>query len=308
MDKTDYTPENFSIEKIPAKELLKSRLRSVIYPLLTGFRNTFFKKRFVFSSRYDKLYLGQRGNDYLAHRKRIHEIANITNKTVLIIGCGKGNDLESWMNYKPKKIIAVDLFNYSKAWKLQKDHLYKKYGIEVEFVQSDVTKMDFLEDDTVDIIGSDAVFEHLNEFEKCLNEMKRVLSPKGIIYSTFGPLWYTWGGDHISGNDKFENGYNHILLDKEKYNQYLNSFGEYTHDSNDGRTWVYNNLFSYYKPTEYINSLQKLGFKFLWKSVILEPRAIDFLDDYPEKKDLLLNQQLTYEDLVVTGMTIIITK
>ena len=308
MDKVDYTPENFRVENIPPKEQLKSKIRSIIYPLLTNFRNKKLKQEFDFSNRYDKLYLGQRGNDYLAHRKRIDELSNIKNKTVLIIGCGKGNDLESWMKYNPKKIIAVDLFNYEKAWRVQKEYLINKYNTEVDFIQADVSDLSFLSDESIDIIGSDAVFEHLNDFKSCLSEMKRVLAVDGILYSTFGPLWYTWGGDHISGSDDFSNGYNHILLEENDYNKYLDSFGEYTHDSNDGRTWVYNKLFSYYKPTDYINTLEELDFEFIWKSVILEPRAIKFLNMFKDKESKLLSKNVTYEDLIITGMTVIIKK
>ncbi|MDA9297872.1 class I SAM-dependent methyltransferase [Pseudomonadales bacterium] len=308
MDKIDYTPEKFSVESIPIKEQIKSKIRGFVYPLLTSFRDKKLKREFDFSNGYDELYLGQRGNDYVAQRKRLNQLSGIENKTVLIIGCGKGNDLESWMKYNPKKIIAVDLFNYQKAWKIQKKYLINKYDIEVEFAQADIKDLGFLTDESVDIIGSDAVFEHLNDFKSCLSELKRVLSKDGILYSTFGPLWYTWGGDHVSGTEDFSNGYNHILLEESDYHKYLDSFGEHNHDSNDGRTWVYNKLFSYYKPTDYINSLEDLGFKFLWKSVILEPRAIKFLNMFQDKKVKLLNKDITYEDLVITGMTVIIIK
>jgi hypothetical protein len=137
--------------------------------------------------------------------------------------------------------------------------------------------------------------------------MKRVLSNDGLIYSTFGPLWNCWGGDHISGSDSFDNGYNHILLEKGEYKEYLDLFGEYSHDSGDGRTWIYNDLFSYYKPSDYIQSLRDAGFSFLWKSVILDPRSIKFLNNKKVKSELT-KKSLTDEDLIVSGMTIIVQK
>ena len=42
--------------------------------------------------------------------------------------------------------------------------------------------------------------------------------------------------------------------------------------------------------------------------MILEPRAIKFLNTYEDKKDQLLKKDLAYEDLLITGMTVIIKK
>ena len=67
---------------------------------------------------------------------------------------------------------------------------------------------------SVDIICSDAVFEHLRHFEVAVKEMTRVLASGGVLYANFGPLWHSWGGDHISGSKDFAQGYNHIDLKK----------------------------------------------------------------------------------------------
>ena len=91
---------------------------------------------------------------------------------------------------------------------MQAQYFLRKYNVDVEFIQADLTDLSIISNESIDIIGSDAVFEHLKEFDKCLQEMKRVLSKDGLLYSTFGPLWNCWGGDHISGSDSFNNGYN----------------------------------------------------------------------------------------------------
>jgi ubiquinone/menaquinone biosynthesis C-methylase UbiE len=307
MDKKDHTPNNFTISVESRKELIKSVLRGFIYPVLTWFMNKRLSSVYSWSAKYNKLYLGQRGNDYSAHRKKINKYSGVSGKTLLIVGCGTGGDLDSWVKYKPEKIIAIDLFNYTKAWEMQAQYFLRKYNVDVEFIQADLTDLSIISNESIDIIGSDAVFEHLKEFDKCLQEMKRVLSKDGLLYSTFGPLWNCWGGDHISGSDSFNNGYNHILLDKSDYINYLNSFGEYNHDSNDGRTWIYNDLFSYYKPSDYIQSLEDLGFSFSWKSVILDPRSIKFLND-KGFEERLTKKGLTDEELIISGMTIIVKK
>jgi ubiquinone/menaquinone biosynthesis C-methylase UbiE len=307
MDKTDHTPKDFTIRIESSKERAKSIIRGYVYPLLTWAMNVKLSLKYNWSTNYHKLYLGQRGNDYSAHRRKVNNYLNIRDKNLLIVGCGTGSDLDSWLKYKPKKVIAIDLFNYSKAWEIQSQYFFKKYNVVVDFIQANLTSLDSISDESIDIIGSDAVFEHLNEFDKCLKEMRRVLSNDGLLYSTFGPLWNCWGGDHISGSDDFNSGYNHILLNKSEYKKYLNQFGKYSHDSNDGRTWIYNDLFSYFKPSDYVQSLNNFGFSFLWKSVILDPRAIKFIK-FSGLDEEFIKKGLTDEELLISGMTIIVKK
>jgi hypothetical protein len=97
------------------------------------------------------------------------------------------------------------------------------------------------------------------------------------------------------------------VLDKLAYQEYLDSFGEYSHDSGDGRTWIYNDLFSYYRADDYVENLKALDFSFLWKSVILDPRSIRFLNEN-DIKDQIVAKNLAIEDLIISGMTIIVQK
>ena len=164
-----------------------------------------------------------------------------------------------------------------------------------------------IKDSSIDIVGSDAVFEHINKFDAAIKELYRVLKKDGILYSTFGPLWYSWGGDHISGRNNLADGYNHIKLSKEDYDSYLESFGEFNHAEDDGRTWIKNNLFSYLKPKEYIEKLENVKFHKKYISVILEQRAISFKKEFPEKFQEL-KDKFGLENLIITGMTIIYVK
>ena len=307
MDKVDHTPHNFNVSTKLKKENMKSICRGLIYPTLTWYRNEQLSKIYGWSNKYNKLYLGQRGNDYSAHRKKINKYSQIKGKNLLIVGCGTGGDLDSWVKYRPKKITAIDLFNYTKAWEKQKKYFLNEYNVDVEFIQADLIDLSIINDESIDIVGSDAVFEHLNQFSRCMTEIKRVLTKGGFLYSTFGPLWNCWGGDHISGSDTFNNGYNHIVLDKLAYQEYLDSFGEYSHDSGDGRTWIYNDLFSYYRADDYVENLKALDFSFFFFFLILDPRSIRFLNEH-DMKDPIVTKNLASEDLIISGMTIIVQK
>ena len=80
------------------------------------------------------------------------------------------------MQYEPKTIIAIDYFNYSRAWEVSKEYYKKKQKI--EFLQSDIINLKTLKDNSIDIIGSDAVFEHINEFRKAVEELKKGFKEK----------------------------------------------------------------------------------------------------------------------------------
>lgn len=46
-------------------------------------------------------------------------------------------------------------------------------------------------------IFSVAVFEHLLEFDRCLDEMYRLLVPGGVVVASFGPIWSSSLGHHV---------------------------------------------------------------------------------------------------------------
>ena len=116
-----------------------------------------------------------------------------------------------------------------------------------------------------------------------------MLKNRGFLYSTFGPLWYSWGGDHVSGVNDINNGYNHLLMNDREYKNYLSSFGNYSHDPDDGRTWVFNNLFSYLKPIEYIEKIEYLNFKKHFVQLILDKRSFIYRNNNKEFKKLSID-------------------
>lgn len=306
LDEEDRTPSSFK-SHIKNREIFKDHLRRIVYPIFTSFRNRLLKKQYRFARKYDKVFLGQRGNDYRSHRLRVNKLYDIKNSNILIIGCGIGRDLESWAAFRPNRIIAVDYFNYEVAWKEQINYLKRRYDVDVEFHQADVANLDFIPNESVDIIGSDAVLEHLSNLSEVLPELRTKIVTGGIFYSTFGPLWNTWGGDHVSGQDHLSNGFNHLLLDHSDYSQYLKSFGPYKGDQDDSRLWIYNDLFSYLKPDEYLHVIEN-NFSTLWTSVLLDHRAIQFTKSETEKTEKLIGSGLTIEEILVSGMSIIAKK
>jgi ubiquinone/menaquinone biosynthesis C-methylase UbiE len=305
----DRTPNDFCISKRSLFEVIKIPIRTFIYPILNKIISIFVIKKYFknYSFKPDLCLISQRGNDYETHRKRINSFISLNKSKILVAGCGTASDIYSWYKYEPDEILCIDWFNYEKAWSLWGEKYNSKPDSKiVKFVQGDISNINYIENEYFDVIGSDAVFEHVADLNSVVLEFYRTLKKGGILYATFGPLWYGWGGDHLSGYDSIYNGYNHLLLEEDDYLEYIEKIGTFSHNENDGRTWLKNNMFSYLKQTEYIKILENNGFKKEFISVILDKRALKCLSDYKLKSKLLEKYDLN--DLIVCGMTIIYRK
>ena len=302
----DLTPHDFKISPVGKLEIVKKIVRRVLYPFYTLINHYVLRYRFktVINHDIDKLFLGHRGSDYDALRRKVNSYSQIKGSDVLVIGCGTGRDLDSWLRYNPRRLVALDLFRYDRAWNLMKVRYEELYPfVDIQFVQQDVNELNFTE--TFDFVVSDAVFEHLRDFDRSIAKVVDVLKTDGILYATFGPLWYCWGGDHIGG--KLEHGYNHLLLDDDAYQTHLKNQGDFMHDEGDGRTWIFNDLFSYLKPSEYMEKLSAVSLKKEYVSGMIEKRALNFKETFPERFSELI-KKVDEENLIITGMTTIYRK
>lgn len=307
----DLSPEVVDWLKVPFIErYIKTPLRrpfNFIYRgLISKLHLREYKKQAAFGI--DQWLWGQRGNDYAAHRHRVNKLMPIKDKKLLIAGCGTGRDILSWLKYEPSIVVGLDYFNYQSAWAEVTLELGKRFpGPTVRFRQGDLSNLEIFDEGEFDVIGSDAVFEHITDLSAVAREFYRVLRPGGLIYATFGPLWHAWHGDHFSGWDEISSGYNHLALSAEQYKRYLDEKPFDRHSEDDGRTWIEHGLFSYLKPVEYLAVLEKAGFRKIFTGVLIEPKAVQCLKQNVELKTQLLQQHQEL-DLLIAGMTLIFEK
>lgn len=302
----DHTPPGYVLPLPTWSEQLKRPLRRLLYPTWNALVSPRLAARYAREDFRPDLWLwGQRGNDYERQRGRVDRFRPLAGCDVFVAGCGTGRDLESWVAMKPRRVVGLDWFSYERAWGLWRERFARTApDVEVRFDQADLSRLDDIPGASFDVVGSDAVFEHLKDLPKVLEQFHRVLRPGGMLYATFGPLWHAWGGDHVSGYDSLESGFNHLLLDEKAWRDYLDGMGEQAHSEHDGRTWIEHDLFSRLRPVEYLDYLHTAGFKRCFVGAIVDPRAVAFLKRCPEKAQHLLARHSEL-DLVVSGMTVL---
>ncbi len=310
-DLTDRSPENISWMNVSFLEsFIKAPLRRSVYGAYSQLTSAWLSRKYqpMTTFEVDTWLWGQRGNDYASHRRRLNRQFGIRDKKIFIAGCGTGRDAVSWLRHHPANLVGLDYFNYAKAWRTVTDVFREKYPrTAVSFRQGDLNDLSTFGEGEFDIVGSDAVFEHLKEPSTVCREWNRILKPGGILYATFGPLWYGWHGDHFSGWDCLETGFNHIALSPQEYQVYLDQKPFTEHSEEDGRTWIENGLFSYLKPAQYLDVLAASGFDRKYVGVIIEPRALACLERRPVLKHELTRQH-SLMDLLICGMTVIYHK
>lgn len=228
----------------------------------------------------------------------------------MIQGCGTGKDTLTWLPWGARSITGIDLFNYERAWTVIRQFAGRKgYAASLTFRQMDICNMKEFEAGSFDIVASDAVYEHVRDMGKALEETWRVLRPGGVVYATFGPLYYTYGGDHFSGRGGLREGYNHLLLNKAEYGRYINQFpGDPGTRENDGRTWIHGELFSYLKYAQYLSLFKRKGFHRLYLFAIISEEAIEFRRRFPDVWQELLGKGIREIDLMVNSLSVILRK
>ena len=88
---------------------------------------------------------------------------------------------------RPGKIIATDMFPFEDSWAEITRYCYDRYNVVVDFRVAAIEAVSFLESNSVDLIASDAVYEHCRDLPGVMQESFRILKPGGCIYASYGP-------------------------------------------------------------------------------------------------------------------------
>lgn len=246
------------------------------YLCLVGkFFSLFYKKKFDF------VIPSQRGNNRFYNHTKVCETFQKNNsktpRSCLIIGCGRGSDIPGLIRLGLQEIVGIDLFDYEAEFKGLQEQFP---GISISFIQGDLAntlKSFVLEGRYFDIVISDAVLEHLNTIISDFEEISVYLrsstrSQKSVFYSCFGPIWDSFGGDHVSGALDPKDGLAHLWMDDEQYPAFIDSHTD-TLGVQCERIWLDKCLFSFFQVDNYL-SLINHHFAVQYSKAILDFRVV----------------------------------
>lgn len=112
---------------------------------------------------------------------------NLGNGKILDLGCDDGK-LVNYLNHLPHyKYIGVDI---NEAFLKRASYLHPGNGT---FIKADVCKKLPFTEKSFDYITAIAVFEHFNDLDSALKEMRRVLSDDGKIIVVIPSENWLWG-------------------------------------------------------------------------------------------------------------------
>ncbi|MFZ5806617.1 MAG: class I SAM-dependent methyltransferase [Verrucomicrobiota bacterium] len=232
---------------------------------------------------------------------------DLSQSVILIQGTGTGWDALAWARLKPRKIIGVDLFSFENSWNEIIDFCKQQYEVDVEFRQSSLENIAFLPNESIDICASENVFEHCQDLPKVMRESFRVLKPHGMVFASYGPLWYSAGGDHFSVRGGLNNCFNHLFLSPEEYKHFFHANLQETEDFQNGGRYVELDLFSKHSTQQYFDIYQQAGFNVDGLMLQLSPYSLRFREKYPEKFKRLMAQyrEICTEDDFLIGTHVV---
>jgi SAM-dependent methyltransferase len=289
--------------------LLKQLAYSAMWPLLNTEASRWLTEA-TLCAHEPAAVLRERGFPVEARRRWALADLNVSNSVILVQGTGSGWDVLTWARFRPKRIIATDLFAFD-AWDEISRHCAAKWNVACEFRQAPLEDHAFLADGSVDLCVSDAVFEHCRDLGAVLAETRRLLKPGGRLYASYGPLWFCGGGDHYSGRGGLETLYNHLLLSPPDYKAYVDERRQDAEGFQDGHRYIELDLFSKLTTGDYLRAFRNIGLSI--DALILEVSSpgLRFRKAFPSRYRQLLattRGQCAPDDLIVKANLVRLTR
>jgi SAM-dependent methyltransferase len=120
---------------------------------------------------------------------------NVEGKDVLDLGCGYGGRTVYYKEIGARSVTGLeirdDMVRVANTFGQERGHPIRA----IKGVAEDIP----LPDNSVDIITSYDVFEHVESLPGALAECYRVLRPAGIVCAVFPPFYHPTGGSHLHG-------------------------------------------------------------------------------------------------------------
>lgn len=231
-------------------------------------------------------------------------------KRVLLPGTNfNTNEARQWFARPVTDLHLLDIMDWGPSFEAASAQLRDLCPAKLTFHHGTLDALP-LPDESIDVIESRAVLEHVGNMGATAAETARVLAPGGVALHGFGPLYYSHGGDHCIAACGQEHGFDHLLLDEASYVKALmdeNAFAQYGLEASDARYWAIQQIFSYLKPQEYLEAFAPF-FDFVLVLGMVNPQAVAFRKAHPETWRRMRDQGLAEADLLIGGMSLILRK
>jgi SAM-dependent methyltransferase len=247
----------------------------------------------------------RRGLPLEARRALAVERLDLARTTLLVQGTGSGWDLLSWAELRPARILATDAYAFA-SWEPIARHCRDRFGVRVDFHEAPLEALPFIASRSIDLAASDAVFEHVRDLPGVLAETARVLKPRGAVYASVGPLWYTAGGDHFSARGPLADVFAHIDRDPEDFRRFFDANRHPVEDFQSGGRYVELDLFSKLTLDAYLGAFRDVKLDTEHLALQVSHLALDFVRRYPDRVPAILarHPHLSADDLRVAGFVV----
>jgi len=106
---------------------------------------------------------------------------NISQKRILMLGCGTGDESELLLKYNPQRIVGIDISKKS-------IEIAKKYYPSCEFYNANMLDLPF-QNNEFDFVYSSLAITHVEDKDKLFKEIYRVLDKNGeLLFSVGHPM------------------------------------------------------------------------------------------------------------------------
>lgn len=233
---------------------------------------------------FDEVRLTGHNNEPGSHLRRTRRLADLSHSDLLVLGCGRGEELELWELQKPRSLTAVDYFA-QEAWMTHRG---------ARFARMDARQLAFA-DASFDVVASTALFEHIDRVEDAAREMARLLRPGGLAFANFAPLFHTYGGAHFCG------AYEHLWLSDADLERYLVA-RRIPMEMEDGLVWLRNGMFSRMRYRDYVEIFRR-HFDMQHLTLGVSQPALRYRRQHPEEWRAL-TARYAEEDLLTFSATV----
>lgn len=282
----------------------KTRVKAGAYPLLLPVLTAWALRRERLLKTFDpfRFCFGGRGQEIDLLFLRLGA-DKINGRRILLQGVGRATEFGFLRSYSPRQIVGTD---FRPEWDaaVEPDERGSRH-----LVAGDLARLPF-QDESFDGAASINTFEHLRNLDAALAETVRVLRPGGWFLAIFGPLYQAIGGDHLSRlRGGLRHGYNHLLLEKEEYEDFIRAMTVQGVDVVDGQAqeglaYIELDLFSRKTFSEYEAAFGRY-LKVHYLRGYIDPEGVEFRQAYPEMWAKLLARGYSEKDLLISSIVVL---